>query len=237
VVVAPVTAPSAPPNSAPQKYEMLLTFASGLSASPNGGSDYGGGTYVYCVFGDGSWMSTAPPSGLDGYDLAAEQRKHSADFGTWQRSGGVLTLRTPHRFETLYLQSDGNYSRKDEEAREATYFKVPSSTGFRLAGRYIKEGQSDGPSTGSITFRANGTFQDNGVVRMILPQEVAVSYRDISEVLGPGSGTYAIANNTLTLAYTDGRRKVALFILTPELAAKKVPEAMYVSKVWLRKSP
>ena len=230
-------APTGDKNGVSPRYELLLTFASGLSASPTGGSDYGGGTYVYCVFAEGSWLSTAPNRGLDGYDLTAEQRKHSADFGTWQRSNGVLTLHTSSRFETLYPQSDGNYIRKDKEAREGTYFKVPTSTGLRFAGRYIKEGQRDGPSTVSITFRDDGTFQDNGVVHMIMPDEVGVSYRDISEVLGPGSGTYAIANNTMTLSYADRRRKEMLFILTPKLAAKKDPDAIYIGKVWFKKSP
>jgi len=217
-------------------YELLLTFASGLSASPTGGSDYGGGTYVYCVFAGGSWTSTAPNRGLNGYDLAAEQGKHSADFGTWQRTDGVLALRTPYKVEHLYPQSDGSYLRKDKEAREATYFKIPTSTGRRFAGRYIKQGQSDGPQTASITFRADGTFQDNGVVHMVLPDETGVTYRDISEVLGPGAGKYEIANNTLTLSYSDGRRKPMLFILTPKLASKQDPDAIYLAKVWLKKS-
>ena len=148
----------------------------------------------------------------------------------------MLALRTRYRFETLYPQADGNYLRKDTEAREATYFRIPTSTGLRFSGRYIKEGQSDGPATVSITFRADGSFEDNGVVHMILPDEIGVGYRDISEVLGPGSGTYEIANNTLTLAYGDGRRKPILFILTPELAAKKDPDAIYMGKVWFKRS-
>ena len=229
--------PTGAPDGPPPKYELLLTFASGLSASPTGGSDYGGGTYVYCVFAEGSWLSTAPNRGLGGFDLAAEQRTRSDDFGTWQRNGGVLTLRTKYRFETLYPQADGNYLRRDKEAREGTYYRVPPSTGLRFAGRYIKDGQSDGPSTVSITFRADGTFEDRGVVAMILPAEVGVSYHRIDEVIGPGSGTYEIADNTMVLSYSDRRRKPMLFILTPKLAAKKTPDAIYLGKVWFKKSP
>jgi len=229
--------PAGPTPAVSSSYELLLTFGSGLSASSTGGSDYGAGSYVYCVFADGTWLATAPSRGLNHYDLAADQRSRSADFGTWQRdSNGVLALRTPYRFETLYPQADSNYLRKDTEAREATYFRIPTSTGLQFSGRYIKEGQSDGPDTVSITFRRDGTFEDNGVVHMILPDEIGVGYRDISEVLGPGSGTYEIANNTLTLAYGDGRRKPILFILTPELAAKKDPDAIYMGKVWFKRS-
>jgi hypothetical protein len=217
-------------------YELLLTFASGLSASPGGGTTYGSSAYVYCLFADGSWLSTAPGRGLNGFDLAAEQRKRPADFGTWQRSNGVLTLRTPGRLETVYPQADGSYLRKDKEAREGTCFRIPPSTGLRFAGRYLKEGQGDGPATASITFHADGTFEDRGVARMIVPDEIGVSYRDISQVLGPGSGTYEIVSNTLTLSYADGRRKPMLFILTPALAGAKDPVALYLGKVWFKRS-
>lgn len=232
----PVAAPSVASNEPSASYELLLTFASGLSASPTGGSDYGAGTYVYCVFADGSWLETAPKRGLNGYGLAAEHQQHASDFGAWQRSNGVLTLRTPYRFETLFPQPDGSYLRKDAAAREATYFRVPTLTGLRLHGRYIKDGHSDGPSTVSITFRADGTFEDRGVVHMLLPDEIGVRYSDISQVLGPGSGTYEIADNTLLLSYSDGRRKPMLFILTPKLATQKSPDAIYLGKVWFKKT-
>jgi hypothetical protein len=231
-----VVAPSVASADQSATYELLLTFASGLSASPTGGSDYGAGTYVYCVFADGSWLETAPNRGLNGYDLAAEHQKRATDFGSWQRSNAVLTLRATNRVETLFPQPDGSYLRKDAQARAGTYFRVPTSTGLRFAGRYIKDGQSDGASTVSITFRADGTFEDHGVVHMILPDEIGVRYRDISEVLGPGAGTYEIANNTVTLSYGDGRRKPMLFILTPKLATQKTPDAIYLGKVWFRKT-
>jgi hypothetical protein len=145
-------------------------------------------------------------------------------------------LRASNRVETLFPQSDGSLLRKDAQARAGTYFRVPTSTGLRFAGRYIKDGQGDGASTASITFRTDGTFEDHGVVRMILPAEIGVRYHDISEVLGPGAGTYAIANNTVTLSYSDGRRKPMLFILTPKLATQKTPDAIYLGKVWFRKT-
>ena len=68
---------------------------------------------------------------------------------------------------------------------------------------------------------------------MLVPDEIGVRYRDISEVLAPGSGTYAISDNTLTLSYPDGRRKPLLFVLTPKLAEKADPDAIYMGKVWL----
>ena len=231
-----VAAPSVASNARSGTYELLLTFASGLTASPTGGSDYGAGTYVYCVFADGSWLETAPNRGLNGYDLAAEHQKHASNFGAWQRSNGVLSLRASNRVETLFPQSDGSYLRQDATAREATYFRVPTSTGQRINGRYIKDGQSDGPATVSITFRADGTFEDRGVVHMLLPDEIGVRYSDISQVLGPGAGTYEIANNTLTLSYSDGRRKPMLFILTPKLAAQQAPSAIYLGKVWFKRT-
>jgi len=219
----------------PPAYELLLTIASGLSASPSGGMDFGGGTYVYCLFADGSWRDTAPGRGLSGYDLASERRQHPADFGTWQRTSGVLTLRTPFRQETLYPQADGSLLRKDKEARETTYFRIPSSTGLRFAGRYSREGAAQGQPAIFITFRADGTFEDHGVVRQLAPDEVGVRYRDISEVLGPGSGSYDVADNTMTLSYADGRRKKTLFVLTPRLASSKEPDAIYLGKVWFKK--
>ena len=224
------------PAPAKSEYELLLFFASGLNASTTGGVDFGSSTYLYCIFPDGSWRDRAPRPGLYGYSLADDRGANPGNFGTWQQADGALQLRTPYRVETLYPQPDNTYVRKDAAAREATYFRVPTSTGLRIAGRYIKSGQSDGPTVASIVFQADGRFADSGIVRLLGGVEVGVKYGDISEVLGPGSGTYEVFSNTLVLSFADGRRKHILLALTPKLAAKKDPEAIYLDGVWLKKT-
>ena len=214
--------------SAAAPYELLLTFAVVPGRPP--------GAYVYCLFNDGSWLAKAPREGLERFDLAANHRSRPADFGTWQQTGGVITLRTQYRQETLHLQSDGTYLRQDAQAREGTYFRVPPSTGLRFEGRYLREGQSDGPGTPWIAFRADGTFVDGGVVRTLVPDEIGVAYRDIAEVLHPGFGTYRISNNTLVLSYADRRRKPMLFLVAPRQPEGRDPAAVYVAGSWLKRA-
>jgi hypothetical protein len=185
-------------------YELLLTTA----LKPT----------VFALFKDGTLLDTCPSEGMDGFDAAESKKKSPASWGTQETKGGILTLKVRDRVQTLEIRPDGALLRKDPEA---TFVRAPSSTGLRFEGPYVLE---DAAATGELSFKGDGSFEDKGLLKVLIGDESA-----------PGSGMYEIVNNTLTLAGLDGRRKRLLVALPPPAVSEKAPSMFLLGDRWLKR--
>jgi hypothetical protein len=82
--------------------------------------------------------------------------------------------------------------------------------GLRLQGTYVPTTQTVAPKW--ITFGADGTFTEQGVVAHVHP--LYFLERGLAEPLG-GIGTYTFQDFTLTLRYGDGLVMNTLFFVLP----------------------
>ncbi len=174
---------------------------------------------VYALFKDGSWIEACPAEGMEGFDPVASKQGSPKSWGTHETKEGVLTLKIGDRTQTLTPRADGTLLRKDPEA---TFVRPPPSTGLRFESGYVFE---DGPVVGSLRFLSDGSFEDKGLLKGLLGDDSA-----------PVSGMYEIANNTLTLASLDGRRKRILFAIPPQSASEKIPSMLLLGGRWLKRA-
>ena len=141
----------------------------------------------YVLFKDGPWLSVLPPEGLDGVD----PKKH-----------GAVADKNP-----LRPDGEGRYAGADG----TPFTRAGASTGLRLQGRYLRQGDEDKPGAAVIGFKADGTFEDVGATEA-----------------ANGTGGYEIFNNSLYLTYRDKRRKKLSWVSPPRAADEKAPEWILV---------
>lgn len=142
------------------------------------------------LFKDGTWIGVLPPEGLDGVD----PKKH-----------GAVAEKAP-----LRPDGEGKFRSLDGTA----FTRAGASTGLRLQGRYLRQGDEDKAGAPVIGFKADGTFEDVGAVEAV-----------------NGTGGYEIFNNSLYLTYRDKRRKKLSWVSPPRAADEKAPEWILVGGV------
>jgi hypothetical protein len=157
---------------------------------------------------NGASFEGLPLEGLTGLDLAAARRhpQSGAFWGVWTLAGDTVVARQPSgRAQAYHL--DGDTLREDRATTgSAVYWRMQSLDGARLAGTYSTFVKWDASQAGStwrtrplITFAADGTFADEGIVMPSVLDDPARSETR------PGRGKYQVAAYTLILAYDDGR--------------------------------
>jgi hypothetical protein len=175
----------------------LRPFGTAPAQMPN--PDYVG------FFPDGAFVWWLPQEGLDGFDRARSMEQHPTFWGTYQVQGGEVHLR--FNSGASLVASRGDRGGLTIPSR-ATLFPVAKLDGCRLSGTYVR---ADGDAFfrfSPITFWPNGTFVDGGAMGQVGLSAPGGQFVTVA----PGQGTYQVANNTLTLAYTDGRvLRVAIF--------------------------
>lgn len=165
-------------------------------------------------FPDGTWMWRLPQEGLDGLDRARAQREFPNFWGTYRVVGDRVLLRLNTGTGEMVARRDA--SGRLEIPNQSALFPVARLNGLRLEGVYARE-RGNFPA---IAFAADGTFEDMGAMGA-----VGLAAPDMMSLdVPPGRGTYGIANNTLTLAYADGRRlRVGMFVPDPAFETGQPP--------------
>ncbi len=176
-------------------YELLLSM---------GYTEKEGKTTVYVLFKDGTWLSLLPPDGLDDLDAPAAKKRFAEACGTHETKDGVMTLRLGSRVETFKPTGDAGFGYRS--AGNAVFQRLPTSTGFRLDGKYQEHG-----GQGQILLKADGSVEEPGAG-------------------GPKRGAYEILNNTMWLTTGEGNRKVS-FVALPK-AGDKNPEFILLGGKW-----
>jgi hypothetical protein len=147
--------------------------------------------FEYLVFfPDGNAIRYLPEQGLQNFDFG-NALKTSRDYcGRFQVSGDQLTIAWADNSSEKGTRTGTSLKIQGDE-----YFPLPRSTGLKIDGTYRREG-ADLANRG-IRFTSNGRFTENGMLSLL-------AYSGSND--SPGSGTYRIANNTITLSYSDGRK-------------------------------
>ena len=164
---------------------------------------------------DGNVYWRLPPEGLLYFDPAVAQRAFPDDWGTYQiRNGEIHILRGPGKRPYVITRS-GERLNNPPSLGKGSFRRVMPADGLRLQGNYRRS-----ETEPSISFTADGRFQDGGVFGRF-----GTGQRPDGSIYEPdrrgGSGTYIIDQNTLELNYSDGRVRRVPFIAFPENLAKK----------------
>lgn len=144
-------------------------------------------------YADGWVMDGMPEDGLDGFNFSAYARDphHRGQIGRYRADGALVSI--------VWQDSPANreFVQRDERAADlrgpSVYIPLCRCNGTRFAGAYEWD-------NGTLQFALDGTFVDRGVIDQLVTAWGFFNHPRVRR------GTYAIQNNTLFLAYSDGQR-------------------------------
>lgn len=159
--------------------------------------------------------------GLHNVDTRILAELYQRDWGTYTFSNGQGILKMP--YGNIPLRMEGNKLVITANNTDHRFYQLPPVDGARFSGTYVMtEAYGKIPS---ITFRADGSFSDNGAVRVLCHE-----YNDcINPALLPGSGTYEVKDYTITFMYTDGRIIKIAFLGTEYDIKNQSPDVLRMS--------
>ncbi|MBA3673792.1 MAG: hypothetical protein H0W75_02360 [Chitinophagaceae bacterium] len=147
-----------------------------------------------------------PTEGLDEFNSRIPPELYPRNWGTYTFNNGSGVLKMP--FAEISFRMVGNKLLFTKNQMDWTMYKLKSVDGARFNGTYVMSKSYDVIPT--ITFSADGKFNDNGVVRVL--------YHNGNVCVNPGakagSGTYEVKNHTIHFNYTDGRKVKIAFLGT-----------------------
>lgn len=163
-------------------------------------------------FPDGNAIRFLPEEGLEHFDFR-KTLKSSRDYcGRYRVSGNRIAITWGDNSKETAMK------KKDELNIDGdSYVHVGRSDSLRLEGTFRREGADLAKKY--FRFTADGGFTENGMLDL-------VAYSGSNTAAG--SGTYRIANNTITLSYRDGRTVPLSFVVMPFDAAQDHPKAILV---------
>jgi hypothetical protein len=168
-------------------------------------------TYL-AFFPDGNVIRFLPKEGLENFDFRSAVRRSRESCGRYQLNGNRISIRwgdnsvTPGVRNGAKLQiGDGAFA----------YEPTAHSDGLTLGGGYRLDGAADWRA--GLAFTQDGRFADQG----------AMSAADIPSP--PGSGSYRINDNTLTLSYSDGRVVKVSFFISGDEEGSHHPSTIHVN--------
>lgn len=178
-------------------------------------------------FPGGRVYHALPPQGLR---PAFDWDRACARTPTWctpyEVRGGRVRAWWPTGEEKVFtLRSDGTLWTGDR----LNFVRVPPLNGYRLEGTYHVPWKDYTPV--SIRFTRDGAFEEQNLLAGVSWESFDLTPAQLQAVRGVtrGSGRYAIAENTLTLRYTDGRVVEVNFYVLPEELKKPRPGTLYVN--------
>jgi hypothetical protein len=108
------------------------------------------------------------------------------------------------------------------------YIKLCRCDGLKLAGGFRAAGYA-----GTLSFTSDGRFSDRGAIHDLMQYaffreaKATGNLNFGEEITRPGVGTYAIAQNTIVLYYSDGRRIGATFAAPADLS--RPPDSILIN--------
>jgi hypothetical protein len=171
---------------------------------------------------DGS-VFYAPEKGLAGFDVQSALRDGTLEsdwYGhyTLQDGGGIL-VQFPRTSLRLLLDENGI------NPSMGRYIPLCTCTDLRLEGSFKVSGTES-----FITFTRDGRFVDRtGAIRELLQYSFADEERKTGiigygeKITQPGTGTYHIVRNTISLSYSDGRRITSSFYAPARALSERPP--------------
>lgn len=169
-------------------------------------------TTTLVLFADGSALWKMPAEGLAGFQRVPDPRLD--DFwGRYGLQGARVTVTQPPNTLEYELLPDGSLERRyvaqgeSQERAGERYVPRKSPDGRAIDGELRREGAWDPILAGpGCRFAKDGTFQDEGLIRNVLPQRPGEDAGAYAARCQPGVGRYRVEAWTLILDYADGRQ-------------------------------
>jgi hypothetical protein len=151
---------------------------------------------VYLVFfPDGNVIRYLPKEGLENFDFRAALKKSRDYCGYYRMNGERFTI----HWADQTIEEGEREGAKLRIGKDMPYEPTSHSDGLTLDGTYHPE---QGQPGSYMRFTREGHF---------------LAYGYVDPDLLPGSGSYHVKDNTLTLSYDDGRRiQISFFVAADE---------------------
>lgn len=167
-----------------------------------GGIGFGAGRLrmTYAVFfsnGQVFYGDPFPVNGLLNLDTHAEKERAKRNWGTYTFENGKGTAKMLYGSFPIRLEGDKLVFAPIKE--EHKFIRMPSVDDVKLNGKWMIKGVNDQPFF--ITFKSDGTFIDNGALKVI--DHTVYNYYSTAD--GGGYGSYSIKDHTIVFKYSDGR--------------------------------
>jgi len=183
---------------------LYVTFRASEGDVATGTFKIRGSIAYLAFFPDGNVIRNLPKEGLQNLDFRAAIRKSRESCGRYRLDGNTVNI-TWGDNSTMTGVRDGTKMRFGNDM--LPYQPAAHSDGLRLNGTYRPE---RGDPRSYLRFSPDGHFAESGV----LP---AVDF-----AAPPGSGSYDIKDNTLTLSYGDGRSvKISFLVFADEEGSRQ----------------
>jgi hypothetical protein len=177
------------------------------------------------LFADGSALWGMPGEGLLGFDRATHRARSPERWGTYQLKDTRLTItRGGDAGRYVVLQDGALENRYMEGGYERTgqkFLPRPSLDNVRLEGEVRHKGHWPAPGNTSgigtlpgLTFSKDGTFRDEKLMWIVLPERTGEDNAMHEARVAPGTGRYQVEHWSLVLQYDDGRVNQVSFVPT-----------------------
>jgi hypothetical protein len=155
---------------------------------------------TYAIFfsnGQVFYGSRFPLQGLYELNTYADKERTKRYWGTYSFQNGKGTVNMPNG--SFPIRTEGDKLVMAPVNEEHKFIRMSSVDNVKLNGTWKIEGQNN--LIVSITFKPDGTFSDNGALRVL--DHTIYNYYSIAD--GGGSGKYFIKDHTVVFSYSDGR--------------------------------
>lgn len=177
------------------------------------------------LFADGSALWGMPGQGLLGFDRAVHRAHWPERWGTYQLKDKRLTITRGGEARQYVVLPDGvlenRYSEGGQERTGERFLSRRSLDNVRLDGEVRRKDHWPAPGNTSgmgtlpgLTFSKNGTFRDEKLMWIVLPEQTGEDKAAHEARVAPGTGRYRIEHWTLVLQYDDGRVNQVSFVPT-----------------------
>jgi len=177
------------------------------------------------LFADGAALWGMPGEGLLGFDRAAHRARSPERWGTYQLKDKWLTITRGGEARQYVVLPDGSlenrYVEGGQERTGEKFLLRPSLDGLKLDGEVRRQDHWSAPGNTSgigtlrgLTFSQNGTFRDEKLMWIVLPDRAGESKELHEARVAPGQGRYRLEHWTLVLEYDDGRVNQLSFVAT-----------------------
>lgn len=177
-----------------------------LQTSASSGIRYNVFSPIFLSNGQAYFGSRFPAQGLNGLNTRIPPEINRRDWGTYTFSNGRGMLKMP--YAEIPLRMEGRTLIITANQTDHKFYNLPSVDGATFNGTYtLSEHNGKIPS---ITFTKEGSFTDNGAVKILYHEYIDC----INPALTPGSGNYKVNDYTITFNYSDGRKIKIAFLGT-----------------------
>lgn len=175
------------------------------------------------LFADGSAHWGMPGEGLLGFDRAAHRARFPERWGTYQLKDKRLTITRGGAARQYVVLPDGalenRYMEGGQERTGEKFLLRPSLDNVRIDGEVRRKDHWPAPGNTSgmgtlpgLTFSKDGTFRDEKLMWIVLPERTGEDKTAHEGRVAPGTGRYRFEHWTLVLQYNDGRVNQVNFI-------------------------